>query len=449
MHSRAEELKQTNRACDQTESCVRIQECEPLSPKYSRIKKLQSQGDTDIREYVTLKRELSGAVCNKKNQGVCCTSDQNVRLNEEGSCGINDKCVSTKNCDFFQEENKILNYYKDHGDDGQRISLAKELRGRICNKKSRRVCCPPNLGPTDLPQLGNCGRDRVLASRIVGGNETFPGQYPFLALLGFEYRHRSKLGNRQIETTSNTWVCAGTLINKWHVLTAAHCIKAKNEITKLALGEWRVLGYGGAQPKEFPKVQYFDIDASLTTVHEGYNTVYENDQKNVVNDIALIRLPRQAQLNVLVQMACLPAFPEEFRNQLNVKDEEADLVGEKASVVGWGKTDAHQLTNRTGVGSRTQLFVKLPILSTRQCKATNNGFIPRKSQICAGEIGKDACRGDSGGGIFIRGDEDEDEDKPWYAIGIVSFGSRDCGNGIAGVYTRISEFIPWIKKNLR
>ena len=208
---------------------------------------------------------------------------------------------------------------------------------------------------------------------------------------------------------------------------------------------WEVLEYGAAQPPTFPGVQYFDINAGLTTVHEGYNTVYENDQKNVVNDIALIRLPRQAKLNVLVQMACLPAFPEEFRCQLNVGNEDADLVGTKASVVGWGKTDANQHTDHNGAGSRTQQFVELPILSTGQCKSKNKGFIPRNTQICAGGSAKDACRGDSGGGIFIRGNEG----KPWYAIGIVSFGSRDCGNGNAGVYTRISEFIPWIKENLR
>ena len=75
-------------------------------------------------------------------------------------------------------------------------------------------------------------------------------------------------------------------------------------------------------------------------------------------------------------------------------------------------------------------------------------------QFCAGgEIGKDSCRGDSGGGVFMRkgGQKAQVKGKnipPWYLVGIVSFGSRDCGNGSAGIYTRVSEYIDWIKRNM-
>ena len=29
--------------------------------------------------------------------------------------------------------------------------------------------------------------------------------------------------------------------------------------------------------------------------------------------------------------------------------------------------------------------------------------------------------------------------KAWYLIGIVSFGSKKCGNGVPGIYTRVRE----------
>ena len=62
------------------------------------------------------------------------------------------------------------------------------------------------------------------------------------------------------------------------------------------------------------------------------------------------------------------------------------------------------------------------------------------THICAGaELGKDACSGDSGGGLFI-----EDNSNTWHLLGIVSYGSRDCGNGVPGVYTRVSSFLDWI-----
>jgi len=39
--------------------------------------------------------------------------------------------------------------------------------------------------------------------------------------------------------------------------------------------------------------------------------------------------------------------------------------------------------------------------------------------------------------------------KPWYLIGVVSFGDARCGNGKPGVYTRVEHYIGWIRSNLR
>ena len=41
-----------------------------------------------------------------------------------------------------------------------------------------------------------------------------------------------------------------------------------------------------------------------------------------------------------------------------------------------------------------------------------------------------------------------DGSAPWYIIGIVSFGTKECGIGRPGVYTRVKSFLPWIKKQL-
>merc|ERR1719341_1867637 len=61
---------------------------------------------------------------------------------------------------------------------------------------------------------------------------------------------------------------------------------------------------------------------------------------------------------------------------------------------------------------------------------------------------KDSCRGDSGGGLFVQKSK-KDKNTPWYLVGIVSFGSRNCGNGRPGIYTRVTSFIPWIVNNLK
>ena len=39
-----------------------------------------------------------------------------------------------------------------------------------------------------------------------------------------------------------------------------------------------------------------------------------------------------------------------------------------------------------------------------------------------------------------------DNSKPWYLLGIVSFGTRRCGNGNPAVYTRQELRIPLVRK---
>ena len=185
---------------------------------------------------------------------------------------------------------------------------------------------------------------------MVGGDDTQPGEFPFSALLG--YSTRRKLGQkrgRPVRYVNETkWICSGTLINHWYVLTAAHC-QGKVEtrrISKLRLGDWEVQGHTAKPNDGLPEEQDFEILNHDVIVHDGYQIVFENNLKNFVNDIALIKLPRKATINAGVQTACLPFQSPAFNF--------IDLVGEIPTVVGWGMTDAYQLSSWDGVGSRKQ-----------------------------------------------------------------------------------------------
>ena len=58
----------------------------------------------------------------------------------------------------------------------------------------------------------------------------------------------------------------------------------------------------------------------------------------------------------------------------------------------------------------------------------------RDDQLCAGgELGKSACNGDAGGGLFIRR---EAQETPWYLFGILSFGPPNCTIAKPEVYVR-------------
>ena len=90
----------------------------------------------------------------------------------------------------------------------------------------------------------------------------------------------------------------------------------------------------------------------------------------------------------------------------------------------------------------------MPILDVCEGGGLTRSLLDNNTQICAGgEKEKDSCRGDSGGGLFWRSDL-TDNTQPWYLLGIVSFGSRECGNGLPAVYTRVSAYRTWIRRKM-
>ena len=51
--------------------------------------------------------------------------------------------------------------------------------------------------------------------------------------------------------------------------------------------------------------------------------------------------------------------------------------------------------------------------------------------------------------VSSSGHQKTDDLHPRFLIGVVSFGSKECGSGRPGVYTRITEHISWIKRNMK
>jgi secreted trypsin-like serine protease len=57
-------------------------------------------------------------------------------------------------------------------------------------------------------------------------------------------------------------------------------------------------------------------------------------------------------------------------------------------------------------------------------------------------IGKDSCQGDSGGPLMKY--MNDNGQNYWYLAGVVSFG-KGCGReDTPAIYTKVSEYIPWI-----
>merc|ERR1712243_351583 len=242
-------------------------------------------------------------------------------------------------------------------------------------------------------------------SRIVGGHETEPHEYPWQVGLVNRNEHYP-------------W-CGGTLISSTHVLTAAHCLYE----WQLQDGAWMnipltafdirvILGEHNITDSDFNRV-----DVAQIIKHPNY----DHYKYNYDNDYAILRLANPVAFTNEVSPACLPA------------DLSATYAGVLATVTGWG------VLSRGGRRPDVLQEVDVTVTNT-EC---NNAYDRRitANMICAADPGKDSCQNDSGGPMITP------ENGRQTLIGVVSWGKGCALEGYPGVYARVTEKMEWILDN--
>ncbi|XP_074595855.1 uncharacterized protein LOC141850985 isoform X2 [Brevipalpus obovatus] len=246
---------------------------------------------------------------------------------------------------------------------------------------------------------GTCGMTSAsIHSRIIGGRDASVEEFPW------------QVG---LKDPVQGVFCGGAIIDKRWVLTAAHCV-----VTLANLDPIR--GLVGSDHVKSGNV--IELRFKKIISHREYRS------STFENDIALLQTASDIPLdskNFNINTVCLPERNKNF-----------DGTG---YIAGWGRTA------EGGHESETLKAVDVNLLRDDKCREFYRDRFKSGKQICAGSEagGKDSCQGDSGGPLIKTiGDRA-------YLVGIVSFG-RGCGRkNSPGVYSRVSNYVDWIRSQIK
>ncbi|WP_228564922.1 serine protease [Myxococcus sp. AB036A] len=265
---------------------------------------------------------------------------------------------------------------------------------------------------------------------IVGGFEARPHSFPWIVSL----------------QQGNSHFCGGALVRVGLkeetdiVLTAAHCFY---------YGSSNVTAVAGAHNLNSPTAAQATARVVRAVLHPQYNP------DTTMNDIAVLKLDRPIKFDQAVAGTCgqsstmRPNLAQQYASGGHRAPVCLPASGEKvpdntmATVAGWG------LTQDGGYDTSPLLLqVGVPTLNHRDVanRYGSQGItINEQAMFGAGykDGGKDSCQGDSGGPLIAPGPHG-------YVIqGIVSFGVGCARAGLPGIYTRVSNYIPWINTQIR
>ncbi|XP_053201351.1 atrial natriuretic peptide-converting enzyme-like isoform X2 [Panonychus citri] len=322
-------------------------------------------------------------------------------------CGENwdSQFMSAKACKMLGYRVAQETRLKDETFEGPKDRMGQQLTKTMFYKGREKGCTNSSKISVYLKCTNfECGKSAVsygVNFRIVGGTESRPGQWPWLAGL-----HGGP---------AEIFFCGGILISQRWILSAAHCIGNQTDVTGLTVK----LGLTRRTSSPF-LVRRQKVSAVIK--HPGFNLA-----NTYGNDIALLLLEESVDFDEFLRPVCLPVGAENL------------IPDKKCTVIGWGKPNHDDEADYLNVIHE----VNVPLVNHSVCAQWYQlqDITIGDKMLCAGypEGKKDACQGDSGGPLLCRNQDDS-----WYVAGIVSWGINCAQPNLPGIYTNVFMYRDWI-----
>ncbi|KAJ2952927.1 hypothetical protein O0L34_g7296 [Tuta absoluta] len=297
--------------------------------------------------------------------------------------------------------------------------------------------------------LGTPNKDAP-QGKLTGGHEAAPYSHPYLVSLQIRF------------LWMRAHLCGGTLLNKYWVLTAGHCVKESWVIRWLPMD-----AVVGAHD-----VDHFGPETQVATINKR---IPHPHYKGGIgpNDIAVLQTSTPFYFSKAVQPVNLP---------INFKYEDLDYL----KLAGWGVLKSTfffpALPGKLQEANVTYIPYDECYEAIEKMKEDNEeNPLNRKANICSGPLtgGIAGCNGDSGGPLIhfmkkrkfnanneVDGEtQDYQEDYTDYdengnlikvddtvpvVLGVVSWGVQPCGQeGAPTVYTKVSTYLDFINQYVK